>query len=101
MKRLPNTYLLVLLIALTGLGACNDFLDAKPDQKLVIPTQVRELQGLLDYYNRVNEFGNYAGELSSDNYYIDDLQSSNETDLRLHRWEKDHFFRSGVNIWSY
>lgn len=93
----------IFLIALISFSSCNDFLDAKPDQKLVVPTQVRELQGLLDYYNRINEFGNYAGELSSDNYYIESsaYNSLPENGRRMHIWEKDYVFTPSPNPWTY
>jgi len=93
----------IFLAVAISLYGCNEFLEAKPDKKLVVPTQVKELQGLLDYYNRVNEFGNFAGEFSSDNFYVesDVLRSSADFDRRLYLWEKDYFFREGAHSWSY
>jgi hypothetical protein len=44
------------LIACMALLSCKKFLDKKSNQKLVIPSTVQDLQGLLDNYARVNQF---------------------------------------------
>lgn len=56
-------------------GCKKDWLDAKPDNSLVVPTTISDLQGLLDNtYSAFNYGGNTSypslGEISADNYYL-------------------------------
>jgi tetratricopeptide (TPR) repeat protein len=65
-----------ILIIVTILGialyntACKKYLDAKPDQKLVVPTTLKDLQALLDNTSVNNESSPSADEASADNYYL-------------------------------
>ena len=64
-------YTSILLVCLLVLAACNeDFLETKPDKKLVVPSTLEDLQALIDYYNVHNANLPGMGELSSDDYYI-------------------------------
>ncbi|RKD90843.1 RagB/SusD family nutrient uptake outer membrane protein [Mangrovibacterium diazotrophicum] len=64
-------YTSILLLFLLALTACNeDFLETKPDTKLVVPSTLEDLQALIDYYNIHNASLPGMGELSSDDYYI-------------------------------
>lgn len=47
--------LLVIGVAV-GICSCEDFLDAKPEKSLVVPTTLNDLQALLDNGNRMNVF---------------------------------------------
>lgn len=68
MKNFPQ---LLILVFLLGLAACsNDFLEIKPDKKLVIPSSMNDMQALLDYFEVDNANMPGMGELSSDDYYI-------------------------------
>ena len=49
----------------TCLVCCKKYLDAKSDSKLVVPTKVEELQGILDNSLRVNQSDNSAAVASS------------------------------------
>ncbi|WP_159523725.1 RagB/SusD family nutrient uptake outer membrane protein [Sunxiuqinia indica] len=61
----------LLLLFLLGMIACNeDFLDTKPDKKLVVPSTLNDLQSMLDYFDVHNANMVGMGELSSDDYYI-------------------------------
>jgi starch-binding outer membrane protein, SusD/RagB family len=91
------------LIACMALLSCKKFLDKKSNQKLVIPSTVQDLQGLLDNYARVNQFNPGAAEKSADDYYLTqaDWAAANPVaDQRTYTWEKDVLFVSGTNDWS-
>lgn len=61
----------LLLLFLLGIIACSeDFLDTKPDKKLVVPSTLDDLQSMLDYFDVHNANMPGMGELSSDDYYI-------------------------------
>lgn len=65
-------YLIPLFILfLFGFVACTeDFLEPKPDKKLVVPTSLDDLQAMLDYFDIHNANMPGMGELSADDYYI-------------------------------
>lgn len=93
-------------LALIGLSlfGCKKYLDAKSNKKLVIPSSVQDLQALLEYYARVNQFDPAAPEKSADDYYLTLTDWSSltvETDRRTYTWEKDYLFPAGANDWSY
>lgn len=71
---LKNTILGILFFA-----ACkkSDFLNSKPDQSLVVPTTLKDFQGILDNDRYMNGAGNNGiipslGEIGADNYYLAD-----------------------------
>lgn len=83
--------------------SCQKYLEAKPDSKLVVPTQVSDLQSVLDYYVRVNNLGASPAESSADNYYLTDADwnsLTNEAYKRMFIWEKDYLFTTYPNTWS-
>ncbi|KAA9038740.1 RagB/SusD family nutrient uptake outer membrane protein [Ginsengibacter hankyongi] len=61
--------ILLLLLAVTSLGSCKKYLDAKPDQALATPSTLQDLQELLDYYGLNTQFPN-GTEILADNYYL-------------------------------
>lgn len=92
----------ILPIVLCLLCSCSDFLDEKSSKKLIIPSKLEELQGLLDYYQRVNQVGIYAGEVGADNYY---LHEADWATMAMHYrnmyiWQNDEMFPTTVNSWS-
>jgi tetratricopeptide (TPR) repeat protein len=77
-------YIIYLSAALAVCGGCNkaDFLNAKPDQSLVIPSTIADFQAVLDndnYMNGISSFGLLPemGEAGSDNLYILDASFNN------------------------
>jgi hypothetical protein len=67
---LKKLYPFILIVWLAGITSCNkDFLDAKPDTDLFIPTTLDDFQVLLDNDNIMNETP-VLGELSADNFYL-------------------------------
>jgi hypothetical protein len=81
--------LFVIICVITG-GACNKYLDKKPDQKLTTPSTLDDLSMLLDNYSQMN--GNYpaAGEECADNYYLldDGWSYTLEVTQNLYLWQK-------------
>jgi len=66
-----KNFVKLLILFLLGLAACSkDFLDIKPDKKLVVPSTMEDMQALLDYFEVHNANMPGMGELSSDDYYI-------------------------------
>ncbi len=95
---------LPILILLVMASGCQKYLDAKPDQQLVVPNTLNDLQALLDNYNKLNENDALAlAEVSADNYYLTDADwnSMPETYRRMYTWEKDQLFSPYPNQWSY
>jgi hypothetical protein len=87
----------------TCLVCCKKYLDAKSDSKLVVPTKVEELQGILDNSLRVNQSDNSAAVASSDNYYLTDADYQSlaaDAYRNLYSWGKGQQFISGTNDWS-
>lgn len=68
---MKNFAQLFILLFLLGIAACSEeFLDIKPDKKLVVPSTMDDMQALLDYFEVHNANMPGMGELSSDDYYI-------------------------------
>ena len=92
------------LLLLAILASCKRFLDEKSNQKLVIPSSVQDLQGLLDNYTRVNQFNAAAAEKSAYDYYLasqDWDALSSEADKRMYNWQPANLFKEGVgNDWA-
>lgn len=94
---------LVLVLSWSFLTSCNSFLDVKPDQSLATPSNVRDLQGLLDHYQVLNYVDGSAAELSSTDYYLTEpnFNSRSEVERRMYTWEKSNIFQSELNEWYY
>jgi hypothetical protein len=60
---------LFLLLAI-GFASCKKYLDAKPDATLAIPSNLKDLQGLLDNYSTMNSQFCGGGEILTDTYYL-------------------------------
>lgn len=65
------TILYIPLIALFGLG-CSDFLELKPDQKMAVPHTLEHADLLLNDYTTLNTNYPSLGEVSADDYYLND-----------------------------
>jgi hypothetical protein len=66
-----NTLIIIVLFSLL-LGACQDFLDAKPEKNLVIPDTLDDYQALLDAEPRSMNSSTKLGFLSSDELVLGD-----------------------------
>ncbi|MDE1191352.1 MAG: RagB/SusD family nutrient uptake outer membrane protein [Arachidicoccus sp.] len=93
-----------LLFLCAVLVGCKKYLDAKSDKKLTVPTTLQDMQSLLDYYYRVNNYEPGAGVTASDEYYLTHENYNSltlETDRNVYLWNKDYQFPAGFNDWSY
>jgi len=89
MNRVKIGYLLIIILTITS---CQKYLDAKPDAKLSTPSQLKDLQALLDNYNQMNsQFPGGTG-IFSDNYYLTDEDWASiysEDQRNYYIWQKD------------
>lgn len=82
------------------LSGCNKFLEEKTDKKLVVPTNLNDLQALLDMYVVVNVSDPGEGEIAADDYYLHESTWAGlwyEYDRRAYTWEPD--FGTDQNTW--
>jgi tetratricopeptide (TPR) repeat protein len=94
--------ILVLILILLG-TSCREYLDAKPDKKLLVPSTVQDLQSLLDNDLLVNQRSPRAAEMSADDYYLTDanLAALTEFDRRMYTWGGSNLFQPGsINDWG-
>ena len=88
-----NCILLACIISLTALSlsSCSKFLDAKPDDKLSVPTNIPDLQLLMDDYFTMNNKYPYAQELTADNFYLEtaDWKAQEPLYRGLYNWRKN------------
>lgn len=90
------------LAAIIMLSGCEQFLDAKPDKKLAIPSTLENLQSLLDNPAAYLEDPN-SGQMSCDDFYLSsaDWKSlASEYDKNMYIWKKSDLYSPGVNPWS-
>lgn len=102
-KKYEKYWLFLLCITFSSGLSCKKFLDEKSNQKQVVISSVRDLQALLDYNNRINQFDPSAGETSADNYYLStaDFLGLSEYDRNIYTWQHQNLFRpGGSNDWS-
>lgn len=101
MKRMITLlFIPVLLIA----GCTKNFLDVKPDQSLVVPTTLDDLQALLDNTNIHNINMPSLQEASSDDYYVTAASYQSVTVpmyQNAYIWKSDIYAGSAdVNDWN-
>lgn len=96
-----NNAILIFLAVFCVLSStsCKKFLDAKPDQSLVVPTTLDDLQAILDRSSLMAE-GTSFGEASADNYYVTEntYDRFNEEMQKAYIWE--NFSYSYRNDWA-
>lgn len=70
--------------------SCKKYLDAKPNQTLATPATTSDLQGILNNYNFINARFPAAGEVASDNYYLQTADFNNlvERQRMFYTWQK-------------
>lgn len=104
-NKLQSCLSMIALSAVFLLAGCKKVLDEKPDQKMVIPQSVEDLQGVLDDYLLINNRHPVASEISADNYYLTDALYAAMTDFdrRKYTWDNEKQFPTGIgaNEWSF
>lgn len=89
------------LLSFTG---CDSYLDIKPDKSQVVPESVDDLWALLNNTTKMNLYYPPFGEISADNYYLDENTWNALTDLDAKNgyvWSDQIFLDSDNNEWSY
>ncbi|WP_313157310.1 RagB/SusD family nutrient uptake outer membrane protein [Sphingobacterium multivorum] len=106
-----RNFSLLLLLSTVLFYECSktDFLDAKPDQSLVVPTSLEDFQAILDNDFDMNGVPNglglvpELGEIGSDDYYLTaDLYQNRLTSLYrdFYTWSKDANSGDNLNDWD-
>jgi tetratricopeptide (TPR) repeat protein len=88
------------LYVVSFMYSCSEFLDAKSDQSLALPDNVRDLQALLDYEDRMTMYYPSAGEIAADYYYVNQSDwAARDVDARnTYLWDEQAQNR---NDWVY
>lgn len=89
MKRTWISLLILVAIA----ASCKKFLEVKSDNSLAIPSNVADVQAILDNYTLSNTFYSSMPSVSDDDYYLDDAYFNTQPeDVKVaHTWEKDAY----------
>ncbi len=107
----PLFFALLFLLVLLVTHSCkkSSFLDERPDNALVVPVTLQDLQALLDNDFVMNGTGSYGlvpglGETGADNYYISDDSYTNVL-TPLYRncyvWAKQLYAGEDIEDWNY
>ncbi|MDQ8005260.1 MAG: RagB/SusD family nutrient uptake outer membrane protein [Pedobacter sp.] len=91
----------ILLFSIFGLS-CKEYLDVKPDKKLVVVSTVEDLQALLDNFGVMNYSDPSVAEICADNYFLTDavFQARKETERNIYVWGVDNVFDERNNAWT-
>lgn len=92
MKNIKIEQVIIFFMILCGLSSCSEFLDVKPDGKMVVPTTLADCEMLLNDYSTMNCSYPNGAEVSSDDYYLplENWQAiSNVDEKNLYIWA-DH-----------
>ncbi len=83
---MKNICFLIISISLFATTGCKKYLDAKPDQALVTPTNIADARALLDSYNENQSRYSALAHSSNDDYYVteDVLSGTNESDRGIY-----------------
>lgn len=103
---------IILAWVLFVLGACrkSDFLNARPDNSLVVPANISDFQALLDNDIIINGAGNNGivpalGEAGADDHYLtDDYFNSGDFSVQEkneYLWAKDPYPGIGMEDWDW
>lgn len=63
------------------LSSCDKYLDHKPDIKMVVPKSLNDVELLLNDYSTLNNKYPVYGELSADDYYLNNTQYESVSDM--------------------
>ena len=94
---------LLALIAFILLSpACQKFLDAKPNQKMVVPATLADFQSILDNTTRLNRTSPIAPLLACDDIYITtaDWKTRSASQQNIYLWGKDVYNDNSSNDWT-
>jgi tetratricopeptide (TPR) repeat protein len=105
MKKKNNVgYWILLCVFSAGILGCQQLLDEKPDQRLVIPSTLGDFQALMDNFGVLTANDLISAEISADDYYLTEADLAalpSEYERRMYSWQKDNLFEAGSNDWAY
>src|SRR5690242_11403836 len=95
-------YFIFPVVIASFISSCGKYLDIKPDKKLVIPSDVKDLQALLDFTTIMNKKAPSFGEASADNYYLPENNYDNLSlaERQAYTWSVDDYSYANSNDWS-
>ena len=93
---------ILFLICACTLFGCKKYLDYKPDQSIVTPQTIQDLQSILNNNSIMNAYSPFTGELGCDDYYLynADWLPRTTTERNAYVWERDLFNDAERNDWS-
>ncbi|WP_286767485.1 MULTISPECIES: RagB/SusD family nutrient uptake outer membrane protein [Sphingobacterium] len=101
---MANHIKIIAFCFLLSFTSCNSYLDIKPDKSQVVPESAEDLWALLNNTTKMNIYYPSFGEISCDNYYLDENTWNVLTDLdarNAYIWDDQIFLDSDNNEWSY
>lgn len=97
--------LAIFLMGTTSICCQKNWLDAKPDQSLIIPKNISDYQALLDNTDDIFTLHSPAlGELASDYYYVTDQKWAilpTQVEKNSYVWDTDPYKGETVFDWNY
>lgn len=98
---LKNSLRVSALICLLFMFGCSDFLDKKPDLKMVIPKSFSDAELLINDYNTLNTGYPIVGEMGTDDYFLrkETFDAISNIDQRNTYLWKDQTY-TDVNQWQ-
>ncbi|EHQ25092.1 RagB/SusD family nutrient uptake outer membrane protein [Mucilaginibacter paludis] len=101
-----RSFIVLSIVLAWFMAGCKKYLDEKSSKKLVIPSNLTDLQALLDNYSTMNYSGANSHEESTNDYYLTDADYTalySIFDQSMYTWQKEHLFDIGANgnDWSY
>ncbi|RBQ07595.1 RagB/SusD family nutrient uptake outer membrane protein [Pedobacter miscanthi] len=97
-------YYLFAIVLVYSLNGCKKYLDAKPNSKLATLETLENLQSILDDEVRLNYVWPSMGEVSSNDYYLTDVDLAalvKDNYRKLYNWETGKYFQGDANDWYY
>lgn len=91
-----------ILTPLFVLSGCKQYLDVKPDKKLVVPTTLNDAQSILNHH-LFNTIYPFAGEAASDDFFLkteDWMAATTVAERNAYIWSDDVFNEYARNDWS-
>jgi len=97
-------YYYVLLVLPLFVSCKKDFLEAKPNKSLVVPSTLQDFQALLDNTDIMNSWMPYLGEIAGDDYYLQDdawKALSYPPEKNGYIWAKEIYEGNSSYDWEY
>src|SRR6266404_4615531 len=103
MKNINIVFHFSLLFPLFFISCKKDWLDAKPNKSLVVPSKIEDYQALIDNYDLFNVDQPELGELASDNYYLTfpKWQTLQSIEQKVYVWDEDPYQGQSNLDWQY